>query len=231
MLMIILANLSLVSVQCQENQKPADQPVNVGFLLVDGVYNTEVIAPFDVFQHTIYHVATGMQVFTVASSTQPVTTFEGLKIVPDYSYNDPNLPSIDVLVVASAEHSMDSDLENKEMIDWVRETGTSAQYVMSLCDGAFVLAKAGLADGIITTTFPSDIPKYRSMFPQLKVMEDVSFVHDGSLITSAGGVKSYDAAMYLVQKLYGGQVARNIGGGLIIDWDLDQIPHFINNRR
>ena len=230
-LILVLANLSLVSIQCQENQKHSEQAVNVGFLLVDGVYNTEVIAPFDVFQHTIYHVDSGMQVFTVASSTQPITTFEGLKIVPDYSYSDPNLPEIDILVVASAKHSMDSDLDNQEMIEWVRKTGLTAEYVISLCDGAFVLAKAGLADGKITTTFPSDIPKYRAMFPQLEVMEEVSFVHDGPLITSAGGVKSYDAAMYLVEKLYGGQVARNIGGGLIIDWDLDRIPHFVNIRR
>ena len=57
-------------------------------------------------------------------------------------------------------------------------------------------------------------------------MEDVSFVHDGSLITSAGGVKSYDAAMYLVELLYGKQVAVNLGKGLIINWNLDKIPHW-----
>jgi transcriptional regulator GlxA family with amidase domain len=171
-----------------------------------------------------------MQVFTIASNTNPITTFEGLKILPDYSYKDPNLPSIDVLVVASAKHSMDSDLENKEMIEWVRQTGSNAIYTISLCDGAFVVAKAGLADGKVTTTFPSDIPRYREMFPHLEVMEAVSFVHDENLITSAGGVKSYDVAMYLVEKLYGNQVASNIGAGLIIDWNLDKVPHFVNNR-
>ena len=230
-LLLVLASLSLVNIQCQQAQLPAEQPMHVGFLLVDGVYNTEVIAPFDVFQHTKYHVSPGMKVFTVAPTHRTITTFEGLKIVPDFSFDDANLPRIDVLVVASAEHSMGRDLDHTEMIQWVRHTGRATQYVMSLCDGAFVLAKAGLARGKITTTFPSDIPKYRAMFPQLEVMEDVSFVHDGTLITSAGGVKSYEAAMYLVEMLYGKQVADNIGGGLIIDWDLDRIPHFINHRR
>lgn len=206
------------------------KPLNVAFLLVDGVYNTEVIAPFDVFQHTIFHAPPGMKVFTVAPTAEIITTFEGLRIEPDYSFEDKRLPEIDVLVVASAEHSMDSDLENETLISFIRRTGKHAKYTLSLCDGAFVLAKAGLVDGKYSTTFPSDIPKYRNMFPHLKVLEDISFVHDGSLITSAGGVKSYDAAMYLVELLYGKQVAINLGKGLIINWNLDKIPHWVNNK-
>lgn len=204
-----------------------DRVWNVGFLLVDGIYNTELIAPIDIFQHTIFHTEPGLRVFTVASSFEPVTTFEGLRILPDYTFNSDSLPPIDILVVASARNSMGSDLENQEMIDFVRNVGGKAQFVISLCDGAFVLARAGLVDGKESTTFPSDIPKYREMFPQLKVHEEVSFVHHGNLITSAGGVKSYQAALYLTQLLYGSKPALGIAGGLIIDWDLDKIPHLV----
>ncbi len=200
-------------------------PLQVAFLLVDGVYNTEVMAPFDIFQHTIFHTRPGMKVFTVAPSEGPITTFEGLRIIPDYAFGDKAMPNIDILVVASAEHSMDRDLENQRMIDFVHRHGKKAKFILSLCDGAFVLAKARLLAGRAATTFPSDIPRFRQMFPQITVHENVSFVHDGPAITSAGGVKSYDAAMYLVQLLYGETVARNVGKGLIIDWNLQQIPH------
>lgn len=206
-------------------QHAAPTPLQVGFLIVDGVYNTEVIAPFDVFQHTVFHAAPGMEVFTVAPNEKIITTFEGLKIKPDYAFGDRDMPAIDVLVVASAEHSMDRDLENQELISFVKAVGSKAKYVMSLCDGAFVLAQAGLIDGKVSTTFPADIPRYREMFPRLEVRENVSFVHHHNLITSAGGIKSYDAAMYLVALLYGDAVARNLGKGLIIDWDLRQIKH------
>jgi transcriptional regulator GlxA family with amidase domain len=226
LLLCIIFSFALLQSKGQTSTKP----LNVAFLLVDGVYNTEVIAPFDVFQHTIYHASPGMKVFTVAPTAEMITTFEGLRIEPDYSFEDKRLPEIDVLVVASAEHSMDSDLENETLISFVRRTGKHAKYTLSLCDGAFVLAKAGLVDGKYSTTFPSDIPKYRKMFQHLKVLEDVSFVHDGSLITSAGGVKSYDAAMYLVELLYGKQVAVNLGKGLIINWNLDKISHWVNNK-
>ena len=199
---------------------------NVAFLIVDGVYNSELVAPMDIFHHTIFHVEKGMKVFTIAPSQDPITTFEGLKIIPDYSWND-SLPHINVLVVPSAEHSMDSDLENLELIDFVKKTGNSADYFLSLCDGAFVLAKAGLLDRYECTTFPSDIPRFRKTFPHLKVHENVSFVHDGKSITSAGGAKSYDPALYLSEILYGNKAAKGIAGGLVIDWDYTKIDHVI----
>jgi len=45
------------------------------------------------------------------------------------------------------------------------------------------------------------------------------------MITAAGGAKSYDPALYLVELLYGKQVAIGIGKGLVIDWDLEQVKH------
>lgn len=199
--------------------------LSVGFLVVDGIYNTELIAPFDVFQHSVFHTQPGMRVFTVGPSRQPITTFEGLRILPDYTYAD--APPVDVLVVASAEHSMDTDLEDEAMMAWVRAAGARARYVVSLCDGAFVLAAAGLLDGLEATTFPADVERFREMFPTLLVHEELSFVHDGKAITSAGGALSYDAALYLVEQLYGAAVARGIGRGLCIDWDLGAVPHVV----
>ncbi len=193
--------------------------------MVDGVYNSELMAPFDIFHHTIFHTDPSMAVFTVAPTHEAITSFEGIRIIPDYAFND--APAIDVLVVPSAEHSMDTDLENEAMMRFVAEKGKEAQYLLSLCDGAFVLAKAGLLDSLESTTFPGDITAYREMFPHLTVHEKVSFVHHGKAITSAGGAKSYDPAMYLVELLYGKKVAEGVGRGMVIDWQLDSIAHTI----
>jgi transcriptional regulator GlxA family with amidase domain len=199
--------------------------LNAAFLIVDGVYNSELVAPMDVLQHTRFHDEHGINVFTVAASTAPVTSFEGLKIIPDFSFESDSLPAIDILIVPSASHSMDSDLENGTLIEFVKKSGKQASYVMSLCDGAFVLAKAGLLEMHQCTTFPGDIEKFKTTFPQLVVHEGVSFVHDRKMITSAGGAKSYDPALYLVELLYGKKTADEIGKGLVIDWDLNGIKH------
>ncbi len=190
--------------------------LQVGFLIVDGVYNSELMAPYDIFHHTVFHTEPGMEVFTVSPDGGPVTSFEGLEIGAHHSFD--SAPVMDILVVPSAEHSMDTDLENEAMIDWVRRVGSEARFVVSLCDGAFVLAKAGLLDGRVSTTFPGDLDRYEQTFPDLDVRREVSYVHDGPALTSQGGAKSYDVAMYLVAHIYGDAVAEGVGRGLIIEW-------------
>lgn len=201
---------------------------NVAFLIMDGTFNTELTAPFDIFQHTIYREnIKAMNVFTVANTLQPVRTFEGMYLLPDFDYTAKDLPKIDILVVPSAEHHLDTDLEDEALINFVKKVDKEAMFVTSHCDGAFVLAKAGLLDNSVSTTFPSDIDKMRETFPKLDIRKDVLFVHDGKYITSAGGAKSFEAALYLTELLYGAEIARSLAGGLVIDWKLDDVPHLI----
>ncbi|MCB0738511.1 MAG: DJ-1/PfpI family protein [Bacteroidetes bacterium] len=211
----------------QPNKTLNKEAYNVAFLVMDGVYNTELTAPMDVFHHTRFRDSIKpMNVFLIAKSLQLVTTFEGLTITPDFSYNG-SFPKINILVVPSAEHHLDTDLDDTQMIEFVAKTAETAQFVTSHCDGAFVLAKAGLLDGIHCTTFPSDIGTMRQMFPKARLHENTLFVRDGKYITSAGGAKSFEAALYLCEHLYGKKVANQIAGGLVIDWNLDLIPHIV----
>ncbi len=201
---------------------------NVAFLIMDGTYNTEFTAPFDIFQHTQYREGIkAMNTFTVANTLEPITTFEGVRILPDFDYTKDVVPKIDILVIPSAEHHLDSDLEDSVMLNFVKKIDQDALYMTSHCDGAFVLAKAGLLDDVTSTTFPSDVEKYQKMFPQLKVKDNVLFVHDGKYITSAGGAKSFEASLYLCEVLYGKQIAQSLAGGLVIDWNVDQVEKLI----
>ena len=232
--------LTLIFISCQNPPKvtkietpkrvldlPTDR-YNVAFLIMDGVYNTELTAPYDIFQHTIFRDSIkAMNTFMVANTMEPITSFEGIRLLPDFDYLTDSLPQIDILIVPSAEHHLDSDLEDEAMLNFIRRTDEEAQFITSHCDGAFVLAKAGLLNGSISTTFPSDIDVMRKMFPDLDIRKDVLFVHDGKYITSAGGAKSFEAALYLCEHLYGAEVARRLAGGLVIDWDLEAVPHLI----
>lgn len=197
---------------------PRDRPLKAGFLVIDGVYNSELAAPYDVLQHTVFHTRPepGIEVFTVSPDGAMVTTFEGLKLLPHHGFAD--APEIDILVVPSAEHNLDTDLENEALIAWVRQTGSRARYIMSLCDGAFVLAQAGLLDGLAVTTFPGDQDRFAELFPHLDLRRGVSFVHDGKAITAEGGARSYDPAMHLVDHLFGEKVTQGVGRGLILPW-------------
>ena len=96
-----------------------NRKIKAGFLIVDGVYNSELMAPYDIFQHTIFHTDPypGIEVFTVSPDGQPVRSFEGLTIGAHYSFE--TAPAIDILVIPSAEGSMDTDLQNEAMMAWV----------------------------------------------------------------------------------------------------------------
>ncbi len=241
-LMLFVAVLFLISCNKEvkkETQKEVVQKVfpelkpdryNVAFLIMDGTFNTELTAPFDIFQHTVFRKGIKpMNVFTVTDTDKPITTFEGMRILPDFNYLKDSLPKIDILVVPSAEHHLDSDLENEKLIEFVQKVDKEAQFVTSHCDGAFVLAKAGILKGKVSTTFPSDIDKMRAMFPDLDIRKDVLFVHDGKYITSAGGAKSFEATLYLCEYIYGKEITKSLAGGLVIDWNLDKVPHVILN--
>ncbi|WP_036152769.1 DJ-1/PfpI family protein [Maribacter forsetii] len=238
----VLPFLLLSLFSCQENKIAHEKEVeiektrvipelnpenyNVAFLIMDGTFNTEFTAPFDIFQHTKYREnIKAMNTFIVANTLEPITTFEGVRILPDYDYTKDELPKIDVLVVPSAEHSMDSDLKDTVMLDFIKKIDETALYMTSHCDGAFPLAKTGILDSVASTTFPSDVENYRKMFPDLNIKDNVLFVHDGKYITSAGGAKSFEAALYLCEVLYGKEITKSLAKGLVIDWDLEKVPH------
>ncbi|MGB5378039.1 MAG: glutamine amidotransferase, partial [Muriicola sp.] len=82
-------------------------------------------------------------------------------------------------------------------------------------------------DAVVSTTFPSDIDTYRAMFPSLQVQDSVLFVHDRKYITSAGGAKSFEAALYLCELLYGKEIADSLAKGLVINWELEKVPSLI----
>ncbi len=212
----------------QRTVKLAKDRYNVAFLIMDGVYNTELTAPYDIFQHTIFRDSIkAMNTFLVANTLNPITSFEGIRLLPDFNYLKDNLPQIDILVVPSAEHHLDTDLEDEAMLNFVRKVDKTAKYMTSHCDGAFVLAKAGILDNSVSTTFPSDIGKYKEMFPHLDIRSDVLFVHDGKYITSAGGAKSFEAALYVAEIMYGKKIAQSLAAGLVIDWQMEEVPKIV----
>ena len=100
-----------------------------------------------------------------------------------------------------------------------------AQHVMSLCWGAFLLAEAGLLDGGPATTFPTEWDQLEREYPKIDVKRDISFVDAGHALTSVGGVKSYELAMYWVEKTYGAEVAQGIASGLVMDWDAETVRY------
>jgi len=201
--------------------------LNAAFVCVEGVYNSELMAPWDVLQHSVYRDPDNyIRCFIVTPDGKPFVTAEGITITPDRSFDD--APDVDVLVIPSTETSMTRDLANERLMDWIDRAASKAQWVITVCDGAFPLAATGALDDRSATTFPADREELRQRFKKVDVRDDVRLVVDGKYITSVGGGMSYEPALYLIERLYGRESAERTAQGLVWPWNLDAIPHRVN---
>lgn len=199
-------------------------PIQTGFVVVDGVYNSELIAPFDILQHSVYRDKKQyFRCFVITPDGKPVKTAEGMTIHADYSFAE--APKLDVLVIPSTTGSMDKDLEDRRYMAYIKAKVAEASSVITLCDGAFPLAQTGALDGLNATTFPGDQEAFAAKYPKVKVHRDAWFVQDGKYITGVGGAKSYEPALYLAHQWFDLAYAKRLARGLVIDWDLAKIPH------
>lgn len=224
----MLAFLGLAVRCAPETAVPAHPSgvLSAGFVVLESVYNSELMAPYDVLHHSMFRDSVHyVQPFVVSPDGLPITTFEGITIVPHYSFD--NAPPADILVIPSTEGSMDADLANESFLRWLTAAVDQADYVVSVCDGAFPLAATGRLDGRQATTFPADRSRLADMFPAVTVRSDVNFVVDGKFITSVGGALSYEPAFFLVEALYGVEHARETAEGLVLSWDLEEVSHHI----
>ena len=87
------------------------------------------------------------------------------------------------------------------------QTSARAEIIASVCTGSFLLAKANLLDGKRATTHWEDIADLKVMFPQVRVEENVRWVEDGKVISSAGISAGIDMSLHLVAKLESEELA------------------------
>ncbi len=92
---------------------------------------------------------------------------------------------------------------------------------MSVCNGAFILAKAGLLDGMEATTTAGLISSLRQDAPKVKVVDDRRFVDNGHIITTAGLSSGIDGALHVIERLYGKGTAQMAALGMEYNWDPD----------
>jgi putative intracellular protease/amidase/YHS domain-containing protein len=175
---------------------PAKGPIPVAFLISDGAVVIDFAGPWEVFQDV--HDAQGrgfFNLYTVAETTKPVTASAGLKIVPDYTFQ--TAPSPKVIVIPA------QNGDSPEMREWIRKSSKTADVTMSVCTGAYVLAKTGLLSGKAATTHHSAYSEFAMQFPDIQLKRGARFVEDGNLASSGGLSSGIDLALRVVERYYG----------------------------
>jgi CubicO group peptidase (beta-lactamase class C family)/putative intracellular protease/amidase len=209
-------------------EKQDEKPIRVAILLFEGVELIDYTGPWEVFGQA------GFVVHTVAEKAEPVRATFGQRVLPDYSLA--NSPPADIVLIPGGNVS-DALLANKAVVQWIQAKARDARHVMSVCTGAFLLARAGLLDGQTATTFHKSIDNLARYAPRTRVVHDRRFVDNGKVLTTAGLSSGIDGALHLVARIKGKGAAQQTALGLEYQWEPDSryaraaladryLPHF-----
>lgn len=146
-------------------------------------------------------------VYTVSENGEMITARNGLKVQPDYSIE--NLPPVDILIIPGGLGAREYEIKNEIVIKWIRQQMKEVKLMTSVCTGALLLAKAGLLEGLKATTHWASIEKFKNEFQNVEVIENVKFVDEGHIITSAGISAGINMAFHIVKNLLGVHVAED----------------------
>jgi transcriptional regulator GlxA family with amidase domain len=183
----------------------------VGILLFNDIEVLDFCGPYEVFTATRLseerrrEAPSPFQVFLIAQTMSVVKASGGLRVVPDYAFQD--CPSLDILVVPGGWGTR-REIENKELIDWIARVSGLVETLTSVCTGSMLLGRAGLLDGRRATTHWRSLDWMRESFPNTSVQDELRVVEDGDLVTSAGISAGIDMALRVVARYHGEQVAR-----------------------
>ena len=185
---------------------PAKGPIDVAFLISEGATMIDFTGPWEVFQDVMvpergpsHEDQMPFRLFTVADGREPVRVTGGMRVVPDYSVADAPAPRV---VVVPAMRS------SPAVLDWLKRTSATADLILSVCTGAFVLARAGLLAGKRATTHHQFQDRLAEQFPDVKVERGLRFVEGGPKLATAGGLTSgIDLALRVVERYFGRPVA------------------------
>ena len=187
-----------------------ESPPTVAILLFNGTQLIDFAGPWEVFG------TAGFPVHTVAEKLEPLTMVFGQRVMPDYTFE--NSPKADILLVPGG-GVFNEAISNPRLIKWIQTSAKEASHVMSVCSGAFLLAKAGLLVGQTVTTTYGMIEDL--LTPQTKVAYDQRYVDNGKIITTAGLSAGIDGALHLVAKMLGRGEAQSVALHMEYRWDPD----------
>jgi putative intracellular protease/amidase/YHS domain-containing protein len=181
---------------------PAQGSIPVAFLLSEGAQVIDFAGPWEVFQDVTVpgRAEHPFRLYTVSESTPPIHTSGGMKIIPDYNFE--NAPAPKVIVIPAQSKPSEATLE------WIRKSTKTTDVTMSVCTGAFVLARTGLLSGKPATTYHGAFGRFETEFPDIQLKRGMRFVENGNLATAGGLSSGIDLALRVVERYFGREVAQ-----------------------
>ena len=185
--------------------RPARGNIRVAFL-VDRFHNImDLAGSWEAFGSA----GTDQQSFELytVSPVRETLRLGGVQMLPDYTLGEAPQPHI---VVMGAQGSHQGSDNNEAKSEWLRHVAPSADILMSVCTGAFILARSGLIDGRLATTHHDYYDSFERDFPQVQLVRNRRFVDNGKFVSAGGLTSGIDGSLHVIARYFGADEAHRV---------------------
>lgn len=206
--MIEPPRLSEQQIEATRKRRDPASPRKTALLVMghEGTEVTDLLAPYELLS------ASGeFDVFTVAASSQPRPITGALAAVPDYTLRE--APDADLIVIPAV-----ADPSEAALTDWLVSRADHTPLLLSVCEGARLVAAAGLMDGRRATTHFYAIGELQHRYPEVSFRPGHRYVRDGNLLSSAGVSAALDATLHAIEVLTQRSAAERAAAEIGYEW-------------
>jgi transcriptional regulator GlxA family with amidase domain len=172
--------------------RPASGHIRVAFV-IDAVSNImDAAGPWETF-NSAGSDAQHFERYTVSPVRE--AHLGGIAVTPHYTLDDAPQPHV---IVMGAQQGNDA-----AKVEWIQRMAPGADLVMSICTGAFLLARTGLIDGRAATTHHDYYESFEQQFPNVRLVRNRRFVDNGKFVSGGGLTSGVDAALHIVARYFG----------------------------
>lgn len=187
----------------------------IGIPIYQGVNLLDVAAPAEVFYWMGEKRGKPCEIYLIAETETEILTLNQVRLLPHKTFD--RSPQLDLLWVPGGSiEALQREMENDQYLDFLKKQSDAAQYVTSVCEGALLLASAGLLDGYRATTHWRFIPCLKEFsgvevvegYPRF-VVDDRQGTQKGIRVTGGGISSGLDEALELVKRIAGEKIAKD----------------------
>lgn len=174
-------------------------PRTLGAIVFPGFQALDLWGPLEIFGDC----APAVHPVLIGPGLEPLASAQGPRVVADFTFED--APRLDLLLIPGG------DLQplkgDQTVLGWIRTRAEDAELVMSVCNGADLLAHTGLLDGRRATTNKALFRSISAAYPQVNWIPQARWVEDGKFVTSSGISAGIDMAFGVISRVAGPAVA------------------------
>jgi len=198
----------------RESADAGTEQRTLGVLIFPGFELLDAYGPLEMWGN----LGKELKVVTVAVEAGPVASAQGPKTVAEFGLD--NCPPLDLILVPGGFGAMGVQ-RHEETLDWLRNRSSEAEITMSVCNGASILAAAGILDGRRATTNKAYWKLATAPGENVQWIKKARWVDDGDVVTSSGVSAGIDMSLHVIARLYGPEAAEKLANMTEYEWHRD----------